>query len=178
MSFIPHHSPVKRKAKNMELLTEYLAKGFMTMLSISMPCVLTAASIGLVVGIIQAVTQVQEQTIAAAPKIFSVFLVIIIGGIGFIRLLTNLFNEGAALAFNTIPKNDSFVLPADYYKYTTPFEGEMSDSFKNQSNFNDLMKNPGKVPYIDKNQKIKYNTAPKAPMPKANFVETNKILGR
>ena len=43
----------------MELLLEYLAKGFMTMLAISMPCVLTAAAIGLVVGIIQAVTQVQ-----------------------------------------------------------------------------------------------------------------------
>ena len=36
----------------MEMLIEYLAKGFMTMLSISMPCVLTAAAIGLVVGII------------------------------------------------------------------------------------------------------------------------------
>ena len=35
-----------------EILTEYLAKGFMTMLSISMPCVLTAAAIGLVVGIL------------------------------------------------------------------------------------------------------------------------------
>ena len=74
----------------MEMLTEYLAKGFMVMLSISMPCVLTAAAIGLVVGIIQAVTQVQEQTIAAAPKIFAVFLVIVIGGMGFIKLLTNL----------------------------------------------------------------------------------------
>ena len=62
----------------MEMLTEYLAKGFMTMLSISMPCVLTAAAIGLVVGIIQAVTQVQEQTIAAAPKILAVFLVLMI----------------------------------------------------------------------------------------------------
>ena len=62
----------------MEMLTEYLAKGFMTMLSISMPCVLVAAAIGLVVGIIQAVTQVQEQTISAAPKIFAVFLVIVI----------------------------------------------------------------------------------------------------
>ena len=57
----------------MEVLVEYLAKGFMTMLAISMPCVLTAAAIGLVVGIIQAVTQVQEQTIAAAPKIIAVF---------------------------------------------------------------------------------------------------------
>ena len=45
----------------MELLTEYLAKGFMTMLSISLPCVLVAASVGLVVGILQAVTQVQDR---------------------------------------------------------------------------------------------------------------------
>ena len=55
----------------MELLMEHLAKGFMTMLIISMPCVLIAAAVGLVVGILQAVTQVQEQTIAAAPKIFA-----------------------------------------------------------------------------------------------------------
>ena len=162
----------------MEMLTEYLAKGFMTMLSISMPCVLVAAAIGLVVGIIQAVTQVQEQTISAAPKIFAVFLVIIIGGLGFIKLLTNLFQEGAALAFNGVSKNDAYVLPADYYKYTTPFEGEMKDSFKNVPDVKEIMRNPGKIPYIDKQQKIKYDTAPRAPMPKANFVETNKILGR
>ena len=167
------------RIKEMEMLTEYLAKGFMTMLAISMPCVLVAAAIGLVVGIIQAVTQVQEQTISAAPKIFAVFLVIIIGGMGFIKLLTNLFQEGAVLAFNAVPKNDSYVLPADYYKYTTPFEGEMKDSaFKNVPDVKEIMRNPGKVPYIDKNQKIKYDPAPQAPMPKANFVEINKILGR
>ena len=162
----------------MEMLTEYLAKGFMTMLSISMPCVLVAAAIGLVIGIIQAITQVQEQTISAAPKIFAVFLVIIIGGLGFIKLLTNLFQEGVALAFNGVTKNQQYVLSSDYYKYTTPFEGEMKDSFKNVPKFNEIMKNPGKVPFIDKQQKIKYDPAPQAPMPKANFVETNKILGR
>ena len=62
----------------MELLVEYMAKGFMVMLTISMPCVLVAAAVGLVVGILQAVTQVQEQTIAAAPKIIGVFLTIMI----------------------------------------------------------------------------------------------------
>lgn len=161
-----------------EALTEYLAKGFMTMLSISMPCVLTAASIGLVVGILQAVTQVQEQTIAAAPKIFMVFLVIVIGGMGFIKLLTNLFVEGMNLAFNAVPKEDAFVLPSDYYKYTTPFQGEMNDKFKEVPNVKDAMKNPGKIPYLDNAQKMKYGTAPKAPMPKGNFVEINKMLGR
>jgi len=161
----------------MEMLTEYLAKGFMTMLSISMPCVLTAAAIGLVVGIIQAVTQVQEQTIAAAPKIFAVFLVIIIGGLGFIKLLTNLFNEGAALAFNGVTRSENYVLPSDYYRYTKPFEGEMKGDM-NMPGAKEIMRNPGKVPYIDRQQKLKYDTAPRTPMPKANFVETNKILGR
>ena len=162
----------------MEMLTEYLAKGFMTMLSISMPCVLTAAAIGLVVGIIQAVTQVQEQTIAAAPKIFAVFLVIVIGGLGFIKLLTNLFYEGTALAFNGVSKNQEYALPSDYYKYTKPFDDEMKAGSMQMPGAKEIMRNPGKVPYIDKQQKLKYDAASKDPVPKPNFVEINKILGR
>lgn len=162
----------------MEMLIEYMARGFVVMLIISMPCVLVAAGIGLVIGILQAVTQVQEQTIAAAPKILGVFLVIIIGGIGYVRLLTNFIQEGVAIAFNVVPKSDSYVLPADYYKYTRPFDGEMSDTFKNKSDVEDIMKNPGKTPFIDQNEKLKYDAAPKTGMPKPNFVETKKILGR
>src|SRR5574344_2321790 len=115
----------------MEMLLEYLSKGFMIMLAISMPCVLVAAGIGLVVGILQAVTQVQEQTIAAAPKILGVFLVIIIMGYGYVKILTNLIKEGTYLAFNVIPSQDNYVLPADYHRYTVPFSEEM-DTFKNQ----------------------------------------------
>ena len=83
-----------------------------------------------------------------------------------------------AIAFNLVSKNDSYVLPADYYKYTTPFEKEMSDKFKNQPSFTEIMKNPGKVPYIDNQQKTKYIPSSQTPMPKPNFVETNKIIGR
>lgn len=162
----------------MEILVEYLAKGFLLMLAISMPCVLVAAGIGLVVGILQAVTQVQEQTIAAAPKILGVFLVIVIGGIGFINLLKGFVTDGMAIAFNLVSKNDSYVLPADYYKYTTPFEKEMTDKFKNQPSFTEIMKNPGKVPYIDNQQKTKYIPSSQTPMPKPSFIETNKIIGR
>ncbi len=162
----------------MEVLTEYLAKGFLLMLAISMPCVLVAAGIGLVVGILQAVTQVQEQTIAAAPKILGVFLVIVIGGMGFINLLKGFVIDGVAIAFNHIPKTESYVLPANYYKYTTPFEKEMTDKFRNQSDIDEIMKNPGKVPFIDQQQKMKYIPSPRTPMPKPDFVETNKILGR
>jgi hypothetical protein len=53
-----------------------------------------------------------------------------------------------------------------------------SDKFKNVPDVKEVMKNSGKVPYIDNQQKIKYQTAPKAPMPKGNFVEINKMLGR
>jgi flagellar biosynthesis protein FliQ len=162
----------------MELLVEYLAKGFMTMLSISMPCVLTAAFIGLIVGILQAVTQVQEQTIAAAPKILGVFLIIVIGGLGFISMLKNFFQEGMSLAFNHVSKEDNFVLASDYYRYTSPFAGEMDHDKINKPSVNDIMKNPGKIPFIDNQQKTKYLPAPQTPMPKPNFVETNKILGR
>lgn len=162
----------------MEILLEYLAKGFMIMLAISMPCVLVAAGIGLVVGILQAVTQVQEQTIAAAPKILGVFLVIIIGGVGFIRLLTNLFQEGMVLAFNTVPKSESFVLDSNYHKYTTPFESEMKDKFKNIDSMDQIMKNPGKVPYVDNYKRERYTPSSKTPMPKPDLVEIKRMLGR
>ena len=162
----------------MELLLEYLAKGFMTMLSISMPCVLTAAAIGLVVGIIQAVTQVQEQTIAAAPKIFGVFLVIVIGGMGFIKLLTNLFNEGMGIAFNVVPKNDNYVLASDYYKYTSPWQGEISDRYPQNLHVREVIKHPSDAPFVENVGKVKYDKSPRTPMPKPNFIETNKIIGR
>ena len=163
----------------MEILVEYMAKGFMTMLSISMPCVLTAAAIGLVVGLIQAVTQVQEQTIAAAPKIFAVFLVIVIGGMGFIKLLTNLFNEGMGLAFNVVPHNASYALASDYYRYTSPFmQGELSDKYPHNLQLKEVLKRPSDAPFLDKDGKMKYDKSPKTPMPKPNFIETNKIIGR
>ena len=158
-------------------LMEFLGKSLMALLAISMPVVLTAASVGLILGIIQAVTQIQEQTIVAAPKIFMVFLVIILFGFGFIKILKNDFLEGYVIAFDVTPKSNDYVLPSNYYQYTTPFGAEMSDSFKNQPTLNEIMKNPGKVPFIDRQQKIKYDPNRNPPMPKPNFVETNKILG-
>ena len=162
----------------LEVLLEYMAKGFLIMLAISMPCVLCAAGIGLVVGILQAVTQVQEQTIAAAPKILGVFLVICIGGVGFIKLLTNLFQEGVVLAFNTVPHNEKFVLDSNYHQYTTPFAKEMRDRFKDVDSVDYIMKHPGKLPYIDKYKRERYLPAQKTPMPKTDFVETKRIMGQ
>src|ERR1035437_6364131 len=96
----------------MELLMEHVGKGFLTMLLISMPVVLSAAAIGLVVGVLQAVTQIQEQTIAAAPKIVGVFLVLMVMGGFFMNMLEEYLEESANLAFNVITREGNYVLPA------------------------------------------------------------------
>lgn len=162
----------------MEYLMEYMARGFVVMLIISMPCVLVAALIGLIVGILQAVTQVQEQTIAAAPKILAVFLVIIIGGYGYVRLLTNLTTEGFAMAFNVVSKNDEYVLPSNYYKYTRPFQNEMNDGV-DKKNLQDFMKDSSRGKFLsDDKNRMKYYVAPKSTIPRPNFVEGKKLMGR
>ena len=143
-----------------------------TMLMISMPCVLTAAGIGLVVGIIQAVTQVQEQTIAAAPKIVGVFLVIILMGVGYVRLLTEFVLQGTNMAFDVIPKQDDFALDADYYKYTKPFASEMTE----QGNVEYIMKHPDKNNFIDNQKRVRYVPSTRTNNPNPNFIEKNKIM--
>ena len=161
----------------MEVLVEYIGKGLMIMLAISMPCVLMAAAVGLIVGILQAVTQVQEQTIAAAPKIVIVFLTIVILGGYFIKILTNFIFEGANIAFNVVPKNESFVLPSDYYKYTRPFADEMKQDEINNPKTNKALLNQGKIQW-DAKAKTKspiYINANQVPAVEPNFIERLKI---
>ena len=165
----------------MDLLIEYFAKGLISMLMIAMPCVLTAAAVGLVVGILQAVTQVQEQTIAAAPKIFLVFLVIIIMGTGYLKILMNLFNEGAVMAFEVIPKSDNYVIDADYYNYTKPFIDEMKlDYRKDMTPMNTILDNAAHPNgTIQKNRfGVERNRAIDIPMPtiaeRKTIVENNR----
>jgi len=157
----------------MEYLMEFMGKGMITMLMISMPCVLTAAAIGLVVGIIQAVTQVQEQTIAAAPKIVAVFLVILLLGVGYVKMLSELTIQGTRLAFEVVPKNDNYVLDANYYKYTKPFGKEMASG---KSNIEDIMKHPDRNNFIDNQSKVKYFPSNRKGNPAPNFIEKQKIM--
>ncbi|HOJ50723.1 MAG TPA: flagellar biosynthesis protein FliQ [Spirochaetota bacterium] len=49
-------------------------------LILSSPILIVAIVVGLIVAIFQATTSIQEQTISFAPKLFAIFLVIIIGG--------------------------------------------------------------------------------------------------
>ena len=156
----------------MEILMEYMGKGLVLMLMISMPCVLTAAGIGLVVGIIQAVTQVQEQTIAAAPKIVGVFLVIIILGVSYVKMLTEYIVQGTHMAFEIVPRQDDYVLDSNYYKYTKPFASEMTD----KGNVEYIMKHPDKNNFIDNQKNVKYVPSNRINNPTPNLIERNKIM--
>ena len=156
----------------MELMMEHLANGFIVMLLITMPLVLTAAAIGLVVGILQAVTSVQEQTIAAAPKILLVFLMIMILGGFFTKKLTDLMRESGNLAFNVITRQGDFVLPANitlgkdgkYYH-----SGETSDIDK-------FMQNPGKAPYTEFEQKPHLQRTTPESQSRPNLMEAKQIM--
>ncbi len=51
-----------------------------TILLISTPVLLAALVVGLVVSIIQATTQIQEQTLAFIPKMVSIYVILILFG--------------------------------------------------------------------------------------------------
>ena len=49
-----------------------------TILKISLPLLLTALIVGLIISFIQALTQIQEMTLSFIPKIISLFLVMVL----------------------------------------------------------------------------------------------------
>ncbi|MCA9789496.1 MAG: flagellar biosynthetic protein FliQ [Cyanobacteria bacterium HKST-UBA05] len=96
----------------MELFMNHTGQGLFLILLLSMPCVLTAAAVGLVVGIVQAVTQVQEQTITAAPKIALVFLLLIFGGPMMMKVLKDYMYDSVRLGVDVVPGQDIMAMPS------------------------------------------------------------------
>jgi flagellar biosynthetic protein FliQ len=73
------------------VLTELAATALMKVLVWSAPAVLAGLTVGFMISLFQAVTQIQEQTLTFVPKIIAVFVVILITGgwiIGEITLFT------------------------------------------------------------------------------------------
>ncbi|MDD3014250.1 MAG: flagellar biosynthetic protein FliQ [Candidatus Gastranaerophilales bacterium] len=163
----------------MEILLDHLTKGFFNMLIISMPIVLTAAGIGLVVGILQAVTQVQEQTIAAAPKILGVFLVLLIMGGFFTKTLSAYLIESVNLATKVITKQDEYILPAsDMMPNSKFFDEDKNYNGGKRPNVKTLMNNSGKMPYTGSKNKASSLKTSGASLSQPNFVEGKKIYSR
>jgi type III secretion HrpO family protein len=61
-------------------LTRLTAETLYLVLLVSGPPLLVALAVGLVVGLLQAVTQVQEQTLSFVPKLVAVATVLVVGG--------------------------------------------------------------------------------------------------
>jgi len=61
-------------------MQDFLSSAIWTMLSLAIPVLLTAMSVGLLLGIIQTATSIQEQTLSFIPKILSVFLFLLLVG--------------------------------------------------------------------------------------------------
>jgi flagellar biosynthetic protein FliQ len=95
----------------MDYLLEHVRQGILLSLMLSMPPILAAAVIGLIVGILQAVTQVQEQTLSAVPKMIVVFLILILAGGMMLEMSGQYIRESMQLAFQVVPATGHFLLP-------------------------------------------------------------------
>ncbi|MDO9593092.1 MAG: flagellar biosynthesis protein FliQ [Erysipelotrichaceae bacterium] len=62
------------------IVLEVLTKALMTILYVSMPILVISLVVGLLISILQATTQVQEQTLSFVPKLMAVFLGMILFG--------------------------------------------------------------------------------------------------
>jgi flagellar biosynthetic protein FliQ len=82
---------------------------------ISGPLVVLAASLGLIVGILQAATQVQEQTLGSAVKIIGLFVALIISGFFIFQYLQKFAYKSISRAFQLVPQLESHPLPRSNY---------------------------------------------------------------
>lgn len=64
-----------------------------TVLFSAAPMLIISLMVGLIVSVIQAVTQIQEATLSFVPKIIAVFISILIFGPWILRLLTQLATD-------------------------------------------------------------------------------------
>ncbi|MCP8939529.1 type III secretion system export apparatus subunit SctS [Alsobacter sp. SYSU M60028] len=55
-----------------QLALQYLSESMMLVMILSMPPIIVASAVGLIVGLLQALTQIQEQTLPFAIKLIAV----------------------------------------------------------------------------------------------------------
>lgn len=75
------------------MVLDVVRQGFFTIIIVSLPVLLTSMVVGLVVSILQAVTQVQEQTLSFVPKLIAVMLALVIFGNFMLNQLISLANS-------------------------------------------------------------------------------------
>ncbi|MGB9803813.1 flagellar biosynthesis protein FliQ [Desulfofundulus sp.] len=80
-------------------VTQIAREALMTTLILSLPTLAVSLLVGLVISILQATTQVQEQSLTFVPKIIAVFLTLAITAPWMIRLMTTFTMQ----LFNRLP---------------------------------------------------------------------------
>ena len=81
------------------MLMSLIKKSIITGALISAPVLLTSLVIGLVISVLQATTQVQEQTLPFVFKLLGIGIIFLIGGTWILNQLTTLSTD----LFNLIP---------------------------------------------------------------------------
>jgi len=79
---------------------DFARSAILVLLEIIAPSMVTALVVGLAIGLLQAVTQIQEQTLVFVPKIVAIFVVLLIAlpftGAALSGLMTDIANRIAA----------------------------------------------------------------------------------
>jgi flagellar biosynthetic protein FliQ len=77
------------------LMIKITTQGLLMVLVLSAPVILTSMIVGLTISVVQAITQIQEQTLSMVPKLFATFIVIALSGYWIaslmVRFTQNLF---------------------------------------------------------------------------------------
>ena len=82
---------------NADTILDLTRQAMVVILLLSMPILLTALVVGLLIGMFQAATQINEMTLSFIPKLFAVVLAILLAGPWMLHLLidftVNLFHR-------------------------------------------------------------------------------------
>lgn len=84
------------------LVLDVLKNAFLTIIIVSLPVLLTSMVVGLIISILQATTQIQEQTLSFVPKLIAVMLAIVLFGNFMLNRVIELTNSLYALIQNII----------------------------------------------------------------------------
>lgn len=104
----------------MDWMPQVIREGIFTILFISGPLVILAAILGLAIGIIQAATQIQEQTLASAVKIIGLFLALIIFGFYMFQYMQRYTSENMKRAFRIVSSMGTYIKPRNNFLTQNP----------------------------------------------------------
>lgn len=158
----------------MNWIPEIIREGILTVLFISGPLVVLAASLGLFVGVLQAATQVQEQTLGSAVKVIGLFLALIIGGFYMFSYLKRYAEKNISRAFSLIPTLTNHPMPRALY--FDPVEAQ-NKSLRGQAARLDIKK-PKAVPKIKPSKLNAKNMAEEPDTIAASKDRKNKPLAK